>query len=113
MKPAWSVIFLTTLCGMAQGLMLALVGADLIGGGHVTPASARTFFSGGAVICLALSVLGLIASFFHLGRPERFWRTATMWRTSWLSREVIALPAFMGATAAYAWAHYSGQQRGR
>ena len=109
MKPAWSVIFLTTLCGMAQGLMLALVGADLIGGGHATPASARMFFSGGAVICVVLTALGLFASFFHLGRPERFWRSAAMWRTSWLSREVIAVPAFLGASSLYAWAHYSGQ----
>ena len=48
---------------------------------------------------LALTGLGLVASFFHLGRPERFWRTATRWKTSWLSREVIALPAFMGGVA--------------
>jgi DMSO reductase anchor subunit len=31
-----------------------------------------------------------------------------MWRTSWLSREVIALPVFMAALAAYGLAHYSG-----
>jgi DMSO reductase anchor subunit len=35
----------------------------------------------------------------HLGRPERAWRAAMMWRTSWLSREVIALPAFIGVVA--------------
>jgi DMSO reductase anchor subunit len=106
MNPAWSVIFLTTLCGTAQGLLLALVAADAMGGGHASAASARLFFTEGALICLALAGLGLIASFFHLGRPERFWRAAAMWRTSWLSREVIALPAFMGTTAAYAWAHH-------
>jgi DMSO reductase anchor subunit len=50
--------------------------------------------------------LGLLASFFHLGHPERAWRAMMMWRTSWLSREVIALPAFMGATFAYGVAHY-------
>ena len=60
---------------------------------------------GGALIALALSVGGLIASFFHLGRPERAWRTAAQWRTSWLSREVIALPVFMLLLARYAWVH--------
>jgi DMSO reductase anchor subunit len=50
--------------------------------------------------------LGLIASFFHLGRPERAWRSAAMWRTSWLSREVIALPLFMALVAAYGAAHH-------
>ena len=29
------------------------------------------------------------------GRPERAWRAVLMWRTSWLSREVVLLPAFM------------------
>jgi DMSO reductase anchor subunit len=42
--------------------------------------------------------LGLIASFFHLGRPERAWRAAMMWRTSWLSREVIVLPLLIAVT---------------
>jgi len=41
-------------------------------------------------------LIGLGASFGHLGRPERAWRAVLMWRTSWLSREVIALPAFIG-----------------
>ncbi len=108
MKPAWSVIFFTTLCGMAQGLMLALVGADLFGGA-LAPAADRVFFGGGAILCVALGSLGLLCSFFHLGRPERFWRSATMWRTSWLSREVIAVPAFIGSAACYAWAHGTGQ----
>lgn len=39
---------------------------------------------------------GWCPRFSILGRPERAWRTATKWRTSWLSREVIALPVFMG-----------------
>jgi DMSO reductase anchor subunit len=54
------------------------------------------------MLSLALLAAGLLASFFHLGRPERAWRTATMWRTSWLSREVLVLPAFMAAVVAWA-----------
>ena len=50
---------------------------------------------------------GLVASFFHLGRPERAWRAAAMWRTSWLSREVIVLPAFMGLVFLYGIAHFA------
>jgi DMSO reductase anchor subunit len=52
-------------------------------------------------VALALCVAGLIASFFHLGKPMRAWRSAAMWRTSWLSREVIALPAFMAVLFVY------------
>jgi sulfite dehydrogenase (quinone) subunit SoeC len=90
MNPAFSVIFLTTLIGAGQGLFLALFGAELAG------FTDRGFLVRGGIVALVLTGLGLVASFFHLGRPERAWRTATMWRTSWLSREVIALPLFMG-----------------
>ena len=31
-----------------------------------------------------------------------------MWRTSWLSREVIVLPAFMASVVAYGYAHAQG-----
>jgi DMSO reductase anchor subunit len=55
---------------------------------------------------MVLLVLGLFASFFHLGHPERAWRAATKWRTSWLSREVIVLPAFMATVFLYGVAHW-------
>ena len=95
MNPAFSVIFLTTLIGAGQGLFLALFGAELAGYSSAG-SGARGFFVLAGVVALALTGGGLVASFFHLGRPERAWRSATMWRTSWLSREVIALPVFMG-----------------
>ncbi len=44
-------------------------------------------------------LIGLGASFGHLGRPERAWRAVLMWRTSWLSREVIVLPTFIAVVA--------------
>jgi len=103
MKPAFSVIFLTTLIGAAQGLFLALFAAEVLL--PVDPAL-RTVLVAGDVVVLGLSGLGLIASFFHLGRPERAWRTATMWRTSWLSREVIVLPLFMAGVFLHALGHY-------
>jgi len=98
-RPAWSVILLTTLIGAGQGLFLALAALDAFG-----EAPAR-FFVAGAAVALALLAAGLVASFFHLGRPERAWRSAAMWRTSWLSREVIVLPAFMAAVFAWGAAH--------
>jgi len=99
MNPAFSVIFLTTLIGAAQGLFIALVvsqphgleGADGL----------QSFAVVGGLTSLGLLVLGLVSSFFHLGRPERAWRAATKWRTSWLSREVIALPLLMLCVGTY------------
>ena len=107
MNPAFSVIFLTTLIGAGQGLFLALWGAELAGFG--IDEQERGFFVLGGGVALLLSGLGLVASFFHLGRPERAWRTATMWRTSWLSREVIALPLFMVGVFVWTLLHASGQ----
>ena len=95
MNPAFSVIFLTTLIGAGQGLFLALFGAEVAGYADSAP-GARGFLLMGGGVALLLAAGGLVASFFHLGRPERAWRSASMWRTSWLSREVIALPVFMG-----------------
>ena len=103
MKPAWSVILFTTLAGAGQGLFLALF--------SVQGAATRDFLAAGSVLSLLLLAAGLVASFFHLGRPERAWRTAAMWRTSWLSREVIVLPAFMAAVAAWGAGHRFGFSR--
>lgn len=109
MHPAFSVIFLTTLIGVGQGLFLALYAAEF-GASHAwLPAQAPAFYALGSALSLAFLMAGLVASFFHLGRPERAWRTATMWRTSWLSREVIVLPAFMATVFAYGALHYLGR----
>ncbi len=108
MHPAFSVIFLTTLIGAGQGLFLALFTADVYAELGLLPHPEGGFFAGGAALALVLMGLGLVASFFHLGRPERGWRAIARWRTSWLSREVIVLPAFMGALALYGAGHYFG-----
>ena len=106
MHPAFSVIFLTTLIGAGQGLFLALFTVQTYGlFGLLPQVSAPSFYVQGSLLALVLLIAGLAASFFHLGRPERSWRAAAMWRTSWLSREVIVLPAFMGAVFAYGAAH--------
>ena len=106
MHPALSVIFLTTLIGAGQGLFLALYTGEVYALGNLLPAQGTAFYVGGSLIALGLLVAGLFASFFHLGRPERAWRAATKWRTSWLSREVLVLPLVMVLVAAYGLAHH-------
>ena len=97
MRPAFSVLLLTTLVGCAQGLAVVVALPALLG---VADAASWLRFSELSLwTILGLGLVGLGASFAHLGRPERAWRAAAMWRTSWLSREVIALPAFLGAAA--------------
>jgi len=107
--PAFSVIFLTTLIGAGQGLFLGLYTVEVYSLFDVLPRQdGRAFYAAGVALALVLLALGLLASFFHLGRPERGWRAAARWRTSWLSREVIVLPAFMGAVLLYGVAHWFG-----
>jgi sulfite dehydrogenase (quinone) subunit SoeC len=102
MRPAWSVILLTTLIGAGQGLFLVL------GVTQFFVLLKTELVTAGALAVLLLLAGGLAASFFHLGHPERAWRSAAMWRTSWLSREVIVLPAFMAAVSAWGGARYLG-----
>jgi DMSO reductase anchor subunit len=103
------VILLTTLLGAGQGLFLAAFTHQAYALlGVLAPDAGRGFHGPAAAVSLALLAAGLAASFFHLGRPERAWRSAAMWRTSWLSREVIVLPAFMGAVFLYGAAHLTG-----
>ncbi len=110
MHPAFSVIFLTTLIGAGQGLFLALYTGQVYSVMHVLAAGVdpKGFYGLGSLLAFALLAAGLIASFFHLGHPERAWRSAAQWRTSWLSREVIVLPAFMGMVVLYGAVHFLG-----
>ncbi len=94
MNPAFSVVVFTTVAGAAQGLVVTLALAVLAG----VPLSAG-FIGNALIVAEVMLLIGLVASFAHLGRPERAWRAVLMWRTSWLSREVIVLPAFIGVVA--------------
>ena len=94
MNPAFSVVLFTTIAGAAQGLVVALALATL-GGIDMAPA----FVARGLEIAGVMLMIGLLASFGHLGRKERAWRAVLMWRTSWLSRECLVLPAFIAWVA--------------
>lgn len=108
MHPAFSVIFLTTLIGVGQGLFLALYTGESYAVVELLPAQNQDFYVWGSVISVAFLIGGLISSIFHLGHPERAWRSATRWRTSWLSREVIVLPTVIGAISVYGGLHALG-----
>ncbi len=81
MHPAPSVIVFTTLSGFGFGLMIWL-------GLGATEVSGFTAF----VFCLLAglpAVIGLLASTFHLGNPQRALKAFSQWRSSWLSREGV------------------------
>jgi DMSO reductase anchor subunit len=98
MHPALSVILFTTASGAGYGLLILL---GLFGAFDVLPAD-RGFGVAAFVIALGLVTFGLLASSFHLGRPERAWRAFSQWRTSWLSREGVASVVTYAPTLAFA-----------
>jgi sulfite dehydrogenase (quinone) subunit SoeC len=94
MHPAFSVVLFTTSHGAGYG-MLALLGVlGPLGFVPIDP----WFGLGAFVLSLGAATLGLMASTFHLGHPERAWRAYTQWRSSWLSREgVLATITYLPA----------------
>ncbi len=101
MNPRFSVILLTTASGAGYG-MLAWLG--VLNALRLLPATPM-FGVASIFVALVLSAIGMFASLFHLGRPERAWRAVSQWRTSWLSREgVLALLTILpGVAFAAAW----------
>ena len=98
MNPAFSVLFFTTLSGAGFGLW-AWLGLRIASG--AAPIGYQVL---GWIVLLMLAglaaAIGLLASFWHLGKPMRAWRAFSQWRTSWLSREgVFAVATFLPAFA--------------
>jgi DMSO reductase anchor subunit len=93
MHPARSIVLFTTLSGFGFGALFYLG----LGMPPVTGLSAFLLL----VIAAGSAVLGLVASLFHLGHPERAILAFTQWKTSWLSREGWASVAALIATGLY------------
>ena len=81
MHPAPSVIVFTSLSGLGFGLF-AWIGLGFPG--FTGMAAFGVYF-----LAYALSVIGLLASTFHLGNPKNAIYALSQWETSWLSREGI------------------------
>ena len=102
MHPAPSVIVFTVLSGLGFGLMAWLgLGIPAVEGWV-----AGTF----AAMAFGLAAVGLVASTFHLGNPQRAWRALSQWRTSWLSREGVAAVAALAAFGLYGLLWATGQR---
>jgi formate dehydrogenase iron-sulfur subunit len=86
-QPHWPLLVMLLLSQSAAGLFVA---AAFLGPANINSLPATSS-------AVALLAIGLVAATLHLGRPLKAWRAFLGWRTSWLSREVIALNAFAGA----------------
>ena len=94
MHPAPSIIVFTTLSGIGFGLM-AWLGLGIGPDGF-------WFALTGCGLALFFACVGLVASLWHLGNPQRAWRALSQWRSSWLSREGVASIATLTLFGLYA-----------
>src|SRR5210317_1847976 len=82
MRPAWSIIFFTSISGLGFGLAAWVVL------GFIDLVHPQQIFGVGSLVMLLIGA-GLLSSTLHLGHPERAWRALSQWRSSWLSREGV------------------------
>jgi len=96
LKPAHSelpLVFMTVLTQVSLGAFLALfLGQLLFSLGFNLPEPTLVM----AILAFLPAAIGLPLSALHLGRPGMALMAMKNWRTSWLSREAIALGAFTG-----------------
>ena len=91
--PELPLVFMTVLTQISVGAFLALfLGQLLFSLGFNLPKPTLTM----AILALLPSAIGLPLSAMHLGRPVMAMMAMKNWRTSWLSREAIALGAYTG-----------------
>ncbi len=94
LKPAHAelpLVFMTVLTQVSLGAFLALFLGDLLSwiGLHLPKPNFIT-----ALFATIPAMIGLPLSALHLGRPSKAMSAMKNWKTSWLSREAIALGAF-------------------
>jgi formate dehydrogenase iron-sulfur subunit len=92
--PHWTLILMTVFTQMSVGAITAMSASQSLAGSAIARAQAA------GVVLIALLALG--SSTLHLGRPIFAFRALSMWRRSWLSREVLFFSLFANAAILYA-----------
>lgn len=93
-QPHWPLVLMTTLTQTSVGAFCALVVDQMMYSAQVVRSAAWAL--------LLVAAIAMIASTLHLGRPAYAWRALSMWRRSWLSREVLLFTVFAGLGTGYA-----------
>ncbi len=104
MHPEMSLVFLTVLAGIGQGIFILYFVLEMVLVGTLSPVFAYTSI----LSCIVLQYLGSAASLLHLGNPQRAWKAVRMWKHSWLSREILTMGGFMGIVHLYLLSMYFG-----
>ncbi|HTQ08205.1 MAG TPA: DmsC/YnfH family molybdoenzyme membrane anchor subunit [Polyangiaceae bacterium] len=92
------LVFLLVLTQLSVGAFVVDLVLERFGG-YRTLEEARPYQS---LVAVAMGLLALGASIFHLGRPKYAFRAILGLRTSWMSREVLAFGLFAKCSLVYA-----------
>jgi Fe-S-cluster-containing dehydrogenase component/DMSO reductase anchor subunit len=92
--PHWPLVLMTVLTQLSVGAFVTIWLLELVG--------ASTGLGAAALGSLSVAAIAIGAAALHLGRPIYAYRALTMWRRSWLSREVLLFSAFSTVAALYA-----------
>lgn len=97
----WPLVWMLVLTQMSVGAFLVdqALSRVALPAGLAEVRGTRTLHLAAAFV---LGMIGLAASVLHLGRPWLAYRAIIAWRTSWLSREVLAFGAFAGLASGFA-----------
>lgn len=91
----WALIIFTVCAQMSVGSFLVLGVVHYFSAKKADMAEADQMSDRALIAVVAVLLLGLFASLFHLGNPLSAYRAITHFQTSWLSREVACGLAFM------------------
>lgn len=97
MHPELSLVFMTLISGIGQGLFLVTFFLSLLFPGSVT----FEFHIASVIVTIIFQYVGGGASILHLGNPQRAYKAIKQWKYSWLSREALTLGAFTGLIHLY------------
>ncbi|MHB1023874.1 MAG: DmsC/YnfH family molybdoenzyme membrane anchor subunit [Acidobacteriaceae bacterium] len=92
--PHWPLVMMTVLTQMSVGALGVLFFLQFRIGSHDLRVT--------AVLSVFIAAIALAASTLHLGRPIHAYRALSMWRRSWLSREVLLFSIFSAMAFFYA-----------
>lgn len=97
-----SLVIFTLLSQMAVGIFLTVGGLHTWIALQTNLRIANLFTDRILLTAGPLVILGMLASFFHLGSPLNAWRAISNLRTSWLSREILCASLFAGLGGLFA-----------
>jgi formate dehydrogenase iron-sulfur subunit len=94
------LVFMLVLTQLSVGAFL--VSQMLVSGPWADPVMLATIRPAHALTGLVVGLVGMNAAIFHLGRPRYAFRSLLGLRTSWMSREILALGVFAGVACVHA-----------